>query len=178
MTKVLLLFLLLISQTAFQDLRAQLPTSESTEKHCNFSEVYREQGWTIPGASGAVPKGDRLTLSNIPGVFVTEMNAGKSDLSLMLFACPQDFPGRLTVRTSPVRVLAMSKFDFKGRVYAYAAQYEPQVVVNGSPQRSLGFVQVIFYDVDGAGLFKVMKFEYLHLLQAVEPPEWTKKPPQ
>jgi hypothetical protein len=151
--------------------------SEAVEKLCRFSEVYRAEGWKIPGVSGAAPKGGRLALQNLPGTFLTDLVPGKSDQRMVLPNCQQDFPGRLAIREAPVRVLAMSRVDFNGRVFAYTARYEPQTLVNGVPHRSMEFVQVVFYDVDGSGRFTVMKYDMQGLfLNSPDVPEWAKRP--
>jgi hypothetical protein len=135
--------------------------------------MFRSEGWKIPGVSGAVPKGKPLTLASVPDVSVTNMEAGKSNQNLLLPVCSRDFPGRLVIRAAPVRVLAMSRVDFKGKVFAYTAQYEPQTEVGGTPHRSLEYTQVVFSDIDGSGRFAVMKYDQQgSFLRSPEVPEW------
>jgi hypothetical protein len=163
---------------------AQVPTSKAGEMACQFSEMYRSEGWKIPGRSGAVPKGSSFALSVspggvIPGVFVTEMKSGKALSNLLFPKCSPDSPGRLIVREGPVRVLHMSKVDYQGRVFAYIVEYEPQIVESGKPTRTLGFVQVVFLDTDGSGRFSVMKYDDRgFFLASPDVPEWAKRPSQ
>jgi hypothetical protein len=155
------------------DTPAQLRSSEPTEKQCGFSEMFRSEGWKIPGVSGAVPKGKPLALASVADVSVTDMEAGKSNLNLLLPVCSRDFPGRLVIRAAPVRVLAMSRVDFRGKVFAYTAQYEPQAELGGAPHRSLEYAQVVFYDIDGSGRFAVMKYDMQgSFLRSPHVPEW------
>jgi hypothetical protein len=150
---------------------------EAVEKLCRFSEVYRREGWKIPGVSGAAPKGRRLALENLPGTFVTYLVAGKSEERIVLPDCQRD-SGRLTIREIPVRVLALSRVDFNGKVFAYTASYEPQTVLNGVPHRSMEVVQIVFYDVDGSGRFPIMKYDMQGLfINSPDVPDWAKRPP-
>jgi hypothetical protein len=152
---------------------AHLLSSEPSEKQCGFSELFRPEGWKIPGISGAVPKGKAFALASVPSISILDMQAGKSDRNLLLPMCSRDFPGRLIIRATPVRVLAMSRVDFKGKVFAYTAQYEPQTEADGVPHRSLEYTQVVFYDVDGSGRFSVMKYDMKGLfLRSPDVPEW------
>jgi len=176
----MLLFALVIPlQTASQESPTQTPVPKSSEMStyslCYFSEVYQQDGWRMPGVVGAAPKGIRMSLTNIPGVFVTDLKAGKSDLKWTILACSRDIPGRLLARPKPVRVLKMERYDFKGKVFAYEADYEPQIVEDGVPHRTLEFVPVIFYDIDGSGLFRVMRYRRIVPPWSLEVPEWAKK---
>ena len=176
MTKLIFLFVLVFpSFTASQDLPAQPSVSKPADKRCDFSEIFRYEGWKIPGLKGATPKGNRVDLARFHGVFATELNAGKSDLILVAPECVDNTPGRLAVRTWPVRVLELWRFDFNGKVFAYAADYEPQSIVDGIPHQTLKLVSVLFYDVDGSGLFKIMKYDSPGPIHSLEVPEWAKK---
>jgi hypothetical protein len=181
---ILMLLSTLVSTTPVADLSAQLPGSKAGDNRCQFSEMFRQDGWKIPGALGAVPKGTRLALSTspggaVPGVFVTEMEAGKSLSNLLMPTCWPDLSGRLIIRETPVRALQMSRVDYEGRVFAYVVCYEPQSKEDGSPRRTLGFVQVVFLDVDGSGSFTVMRYDYRGLfLASPDVPEWAKGQPQ
>jgi len=177
MTRFLPLFVLTMALLAAggDSLPAQSSNPESGEKGCGFSEAYLQQGWSMPGVPGAVPKGDRLSLSNRPGVFVTEMKPGKSDFTLTVLQCSLDSPGRLVVRPLHVKVLALWRFDVDRRVFAYGVQYEPQYVVGGLSSGSLEYVQAIFYDVDGSGRFTVMRYDNARMFGSLQVPEWVKR---
>jgi len=163
------------------DTAARVSPSDRGEMLCQFSEIYRPEGWKIPGRSGAAPMGNRFALSvspggAIPGVFVTKMKGGRSLSTLLLPKCSQDSPGRLIIRSTPVRVLEMSKVDYQGKVFAFIVQYEPQTVESGVVTRTLGFGQVVFLDTDGSGSFQVMRYDDRGLfLASPEIPGWAKR---
>ena len=71
-----------------QAVDAQLLESKSAEKQCDFFEIYRPEGWNIPGRSDAAPKSRRMSLQTSPGgavkgVFVTEMKANSASTLLL-----------------------------------------------------------------------------------------------
>jgi hypothetical protein len=164
------------SLTFSQALPTQPAVSKSLNNRCEFSEVFENEGWKIPGVVGATANGNRASVVQFPGVFVTKLNAGTSALKLIAPECVDDTPGRLALRIRSVRVLEMLRLDFNGKVFAYAAEYEPQANEKGISHRTLEFISVIFYDVDGSGLFKVMKYDYHGPFHSLEIPQWAKKP--
>ncbi len=172
---IFVLVLIFLSRSASQELTSQPYDSKPADKRCDFAEVFRYEGWRIPGLRGATPKGNRVDLARFHGVFATELNAGKSDLNLVAPEFVDNTPGRLAVRTWPVRVIELWRFDFNGRVFAYAADYESQSMVDGVPHQSMRLVSVLFYDVDGSGLFKIMKYDSLGPIHSLDVPEWAKK---
>jgi hypothetical protein len=113
-----------------------------------------------------------------PGFFATPLKAAKSDLRLIMLGCSRDVPDRLVVRIVPVRVLEMWRLDFNGKVFAYGVQYEPQSESGGVLHRTLEYVQLIFYDVDGSGRFTVMRNQPTRLFQSLKIPEWAKRTSQ
>lgn len=172
-------------QAASQDHSpAQVQRSWSSEEKCGFSELYQWEGWKIPGLSGASSKEARVPLvSHTEGVegnvtseiFVTPLNAGKSDLQLTVLQCSRDFPDRLVVRFVRVKALEMWQFDFNKKVFAYGVRYEPQIATGGIPHGTLEYLQVIFYDIDGAGRFTAMRYQNTRLFQSLKVPEWVKR---
>jgi hypothetical protein len=161
---------------------AQCSESNPAEKQCGFSEMYRPEGWKIPGRSDAVPKSERMSLKTSPGgvvegVFVTEMKA-KSISNLLLPECSHESPGRLSLSSVTVRVLKMWKVDFNGKVFAYVVDYEPQFIQSGHPHPTLCFVSVVFIDVDGSGFFKVLRYNLplqKSFLFSPDIPQWARQ---
>jgi hypothetical protein len=161
---------------------AQCGGSSPAEKQCGFSETYRPEGWEVPGLSGAVPKSERMSLKISPGgivegVFVTEMKA-KSISNLLLPRCTQEHLGRLSIESLTVRVVNMWKVDFKGKVFAYVVDYEPQIMEKDGPHGTLCSISLVFLDVDGSGRFKVMRWNQplrKSFLFSPEIPDWAKQ---
>lgn len=172
------------------ELICQLAPKGVDSSTCAFSEIYRKTGWRIPGVVGSqearlesmemqvpgFPPSEkspiaRAALSTMPGVFVTRMKAGDSNLEIELPYCSLSEPGRLVVgETKAVTVEHLWKFDFNGKVFAYGLDY----VVRTNPP-SLAFGQVLFYDRDGTGIFSVAKRPKPSLFRSLEVPEWAKR---
>jgi hypothetical protein len=168
-TKLALLFLLIVPS-----LPAQPSISKPAHNRCDFSEVYRAEGWKIPGLSGAKAKTRPASLSNHPGVFLTDLNPGESETELMMPRCPLGSPGRLAIETRPIKVTEIWKIDFGGKVFAYEIAYTDQKIGKDGRINLLSGGRVIFFDTDGSGSFAVMKYT-AHIVGAeIEVPPWAK----
>jgi hypothetical protein len=160
--------------------RVNAQVAKPTHTECEFSEAHQPGGWKIPGLSKAVPTSQRLSLETspggvVPGVFVTELKA-KSISTLVLPKCSREFAGRLSLLSMTVKVLKMSKVDFNGRVFAYVVDFEPQFQASDGPRGTLGFISVVFLDVDGSGRFTVMRYNRQPtFLFSPEIPEWARR---
>jgi hypothetical protein len=144
--------ILLVVGTA--QLIAQEPAKSDATPACSFSEIYRKDGWTVPGVSGAKVK-QRGKLGNISGVFVTVLKPVEAETNIAEIWCPSDHPGRLVVDDRPIRILALWSYDFDGRLFAYRINYALQTIDNGTRNELAAAIAVFFYDTDGSGRFTV-----------------------
>jgi hypothetical protein len=95
--------------------------------------------------------------SNDP-IFVTKLKPGGTG-NLTLVFCTQEAPGGLTVQTRPVEALQLWRADMEGKIFAYevVAGYITAPDELGG-HRSIGTsLDVVFYDPDGSGQFRMMK---------------------
>jgi hypothetical protein len=160
--------------TAHEGQTAQ-PPSGSAEKSCGFDEVYQYEGWKIPGLAGSSPTKIGYIFPNAPGVTATRLTPGRTYTYLVILNCWSPGQGRLRYRRMPVKVLEMWRYDCQGKVFAYAAQCEPQSVYGGQYHSLLELVDVLFYDLDGSGKFVSMRYTIGILPKAPEVPEWVKR---
>jgi hypothetical protein len=150
------------------------PAAQLTEKPCGFAEIYKYEGWKIPGQAGSARTKDRYTFPDAEGLTAIRLSPGPPTPNLVVVQCSQDFPGRLIYRLKPVKVLELWQCDFKGKVFAYAGRYELQIIDKGIRRSSLEGISTIFYDIDGSGKFVSMKYQSGLLLKRIQIPAWVK----
>ncbi len=123
---------------------------------CNFSEVFKKDGWTVPGISGAKVK-QRAKLSNMPGVFVTTFEPANAEANLTNVICVREHTGRLEVKDgAPIKILMLWSFDLGGRVFAYRVEFASEVIYDGKRQECACESYLFFYDMEGSGKFVLM----------------------
>jgi len=146
----------------------ETPKPDASPKTCSFSEVYRDEGWLIPGLKGATPN-TRGRLQQIPGVFVTTLSpTDKGDLTITEPRCSRDHEGRLEMRDQPMRIKILWAFDFNGKPFAYRLQYGKEAIENGR-RYSVGAARdIMFYDIDGSGKFTL----YSDFGPTIAVPDW------
>jgi hypothetical protein len=154
-TGLAIILVVLASLDAFPQ---QLAPKAATPTTCSFSEIYRKDGWTIPGLPGVKVKGQRAKLTNMPGVFVTVLIPRESEAMMTDIWCPPDHSGRLEMEDQPIRILDLWSFDFSGRVFAYGISYGKDAMQNGIRVPLGAASAVMFYDLDGSGHFTVRRW--------------------
>jgi hypothetical protein len=136
---------------------SQTPQQVNSSPSCSFSEIYREDGWTVPGRVGAKPKGKRAELSTLPGVFVTKLEPTQSEADFTEVWCPPDHPGRVEVDQVPIKIVDLWSYDLDGRVFAYRLLYaRERIEANGTREDTGMVIALYFYDVDGSGKFTMI----------------------
>jgi len=133
--KFLLSFVCISAGVPAQEVGPSYHPAEQTER-CAFTEVYRPEGWKIPGLSAATNAGRRAALTTSPGgpvkgVLVTQLTTkpeANSISHLLLPQCPGETPGRLVLSDILVKPLEMWRVDYEGKVFAYVVTYQPQFV--------------------------------------------------
>ena len=130
---------------------SQSPISNAPTPSCHFSEVYRKDGWIIPGLEGAKTGGQRMVFKNLPGVYVTILEPTTSESAITDIWCSREYTGRIELEDQPIRILHLWTFDFGGRKFAYGLSYSIDAIENGKRIPVGAASAVIFYDVDGSG---------------------------
>jgi len=134
----------------------QRPAPKAETPNCTFSEVYKKDGWTVPGVHGAKVK-ERANLRNLPGVFVSILEPAEPQTNIPEITCPQDHPGRLDIKVdAPIRILNLWSFDLGGQVFAYRVEYAEETIYNGERHELAAATSVFFYDLEGSGRFTVL----------------------
>jgi hypothetical protein len=133
------------------------PLSKAPAPLCSFSELYRKDGWAIPGLEGARIKGQRMAFNNLAGVYVTMLEPATSESIITDVWCSRDHDGRIEIEDRPIRVLNLWSFDVGGRKFAYGLSYGVEAIQNGKRIPVGTSAALMFYDVDGSGRFKVLR---------------------
>jgi len=155
------------------------PAARATNGSCSFREVYKGDGWQLPGLAGAVPdggpEGRGVVDPYVPGVVVKRMKPGKADGLLVTIGCDNEGIGRLVYSAMPVSVMEMWRYEFGGMVFAYSIVYEPYEVFQGKRRPIPAYDPVALYDIDGSGVFRIMRHEEPgRMVLNVEVPQWVK----
>jgi len=153
--------------------RCQSKTEQNTGPTCSFAEVYRQEGWTIPGLDGA-KKQLRQAWKDKPGFFITSLQPSQPESFIFPNAsCPYDHPGRLVIENRPIRVMNLISWDYQGKVFGYEVVYALQVIENGARTELAAATAVQFFDIDGSGRFSVMRPpDYRNLFAPTVVPDW------
>jgi hypothetical protein len=151
---------------------------EATDK-CKFLEVFRKDGWTVPGVLGA-KSNQRASVTNLPGVFLSQLEPVESETSLTEMLCKSNQTGRIEVNDhQPIKILQLWSFDFGGAPFAYRLEYEYEVIHDGKRSEIMSASVVWFYDLDGSGRFTSMRRAEIQGPSWLMPdfvPDWAKRP--
>ena len=132
---------------------------------CDYSELYKKEGWTIPGVDGAQKKW-RAPIQEKAGVYRTELQPSRRAAKMQSFLCSREHVGRMEIEDRDIGVLGLSSFDFGGHIFAYDLIYG----VDGIGAE--WFVR--FYDLDGSGRFALRRSETNRLVPDLIP-DWVKR---
>jgi len=133
---------------------------------CGYSELYRKEGWLVPGLDGAKKKMARAAVPGKPGMYLTILEPAKRASSIQVFQCSQAHVGRLEMADIAVAVGDVYAFDVGGRIFAYGVVYG----IDGIAAEW----HIMFYDVDGSGRFTVRRSERSRFVPD-STPDWIKE---
>ncbi len=134
--------------------------SKNAASPCSISEIRRSEGWTVPGLAGSTVETRRAAVSNIQGVFVTMLKPPNVESNLTEAQCSDKDPGNIEIiEDSLIKIYALWKFDFGGRVFAYRVEYAPETLFRGKRDELATMRTVFFFDPDGSGKFSVLKYQ-------------------
>ncbi len=154
-------------------LLAQKSANAAATPACNITEIYRADGWTIPGLQGAKPLGPRRVLVNIPYVFITPLKPGNSPSMFAYYFCSPGHSGRLEIMEFPIGVYRLFSFDVDGRVFAYYIEFVRERFENGTRVDVGAVSMAMFYDLDGSGRFTLRRVSSMSVPEFV--PDWVRK---
>ena|ERR1700722_1643367 len=135
---------------------AQQRVTTTTPPTCNCSEIYNKNGWSIPGLANAKVNFSGA-FKQVPGVSVTELSPVEAESTITEISCSPSAEGRLEVNDRPIKILKLRAWEYERHVFAYSVEYELQVMEDGSRVPLGAMTGMIFYDLDGSGLFTVRK---------------------
>jgi hypothetical protein len=151
----------------------QQPPSIAPARTCSFSEIYKPEGWTVPGLKDASiqMRGNvkmRGNFTNLPGVTLTKLQPVNEETMITEIYCSPD-QGRLEIEELPIRILELTQYEYKGHVFAYGLEYEKNVIHNGERSRLAAASGFLFYDPDGSGRFTIRKWASWPFMPSLPP---------
>jgi hypothetical protein len=86
----------------------------------------------VPGLAGSTVDTRRAAVSNIPGVFVTMLKPANVESNLTEARCSDKDPGSIEIiEDSLIKIYALWKFDYGGRVFTYRVEYASESLFRG-----------------------------------------------
>lgn len=149
---------------------------KTAEPICEYSELYRKDGWTIPGLD-KVTKKRRAAVPGRTGVYLTMLEPAKRVAILEIFRCSREHAGRLEIEHNQIGIDSLSLFDSGGRVFAYSLTYGMDSVENGRSVPIGAIWSIKFYDLDGSGRFTLRRGEKNRIVPDLVP-DWVKETQQ
>jgi hypothetical protein len=124
---------------------------------CSYSELYRKDGWMVPGLKGAKIKVKRMAVEDSPGMSMMVLEPTEPEPTITVFRCSRDHVGRMEIDEIPIGIITLWAFDFGGRTFAYRLSYGIDTIENGQRMPTGSAANVMFYDLDGSGRFVLRK---------------------
>jgi len=135
----------------------QEAATKLNQPECSFTEIYKADGWSIPGLQNAKVK-QKGNFTNLPGVVLIKLESSVIESTFTQIRCSGEHKGRIEIKEEPIGILDLTAYEYKGRVFAYGLSYERQAIENGA-RFSLGAASsYLFYDAEGSGRFTLRKW--------------------
>jgi len=142
---------------------------------CRLAEITNDEGWKIPG----LPKGKKRAFSaptphlQMEGVTVQAIRPDSRATKLTLVSCGEGWPNAVAVREQFVEVTKLIEYSRNRRIFGY--RVNAALLGKGAPRSHLGSMEILyFYDPDGDGRFKIMRYAG-DLSFRIVVPDWVKK---
>ncbi len=136
---------------------AALAGAANGESGCAIRELFKEGGWDIPGLPGATVQG-RSAAGQNGELLVEALTPGSPAASVMMVTCAPGDPERILIRDQAVNVQKLQRVSMQGRTFAYRVAAE-DVGVDRGARVALGSSEILmYYDLDGSGLFKLREY--------------------
>lgn len=128
------------------------------ETPCCVRELYKYDGWIIPGIAGAVVSGSRVVERDGASILVETLKPQFAESSFTMFNCVADVPGRIVIHEQAVDTLNIVRYSAQGKVFAYRIS-AGEVAIEGSTRVALGAAHILmYYDTEGDGLFELREY--------------------
>jgi len=135
---------------------AQTNSTPCTTEPAHVHQVIKKEGWTVPGIDGSHPVSQRIAdnKTGSANIFRTQLAPPNGEvlveLAYYILRCDQ-----LEIKQQPFAIRNVSKFDVRGKVFAYFVEgiyvdsVHPPVTYAGAVSFFL------FIDTTGTGIFDV-----------------------
>jgi hypothetical protein len=157
---------------------ALVPSQQTAGSPVNHTcKEFNPSGWMIPGLQAASVKW-RSEVKGAQGDFVTELQPIEPKTWLTLPVCPRENESQPKFEQIPIQIARLWRFETGKAVYAYRLEYIDESIDLTGTRRDRGTeAAVFFYDIDGSGRFRIMKYGLSKDQSWVRPafvPEWAK----
>jgi len=160
-------------------LMAQAASEPAGSHSCQIQEVFKADGWDIPGLGSTAVKLERgrFDAGTEDEIFVTMLESKSPEASITTLSCSRGAAGRITYRDQPVDVREIWRFEKNGHAFAYKVT-TTWMGVEGKSRYPLGTAMtLLFYDPDGTGRFSVMRYSDVDFPFKLIIPDWVKQLP-
>jgi hypothetical protein len=145
----------------------------NAESGCGVKELFKDDGWEIPGLSGATVQDRALLAGQGVETTVETLAPLTPAASVMTALCAPEEPGRILIRNQTVNVQGLRRYSILGHTFAYRVIAE-DVAVHGDERVALASVEILmYYDLDGSGIFKLREYAS-RVPYKFRIPEWVK----
>src|SRR2546422_8133769 len=169
------LILLLASFFSSPPIEGQVvPTSGGS---CQVKELFKEEGWEIPGLSRTVLRSHgRYTSEGIPdNVFVDILESQAPQASLM-FVGQSSEASRMEISIRSIDVTKIERFEMNGNVFGYRITGVIAAFDDSGRRIHFGSEEhAYYYDPVGSGKFSVMHYDVGEVIFKIVVPEWAKQ---
>jgi len=171
-----LIVILTLACSSLSALIMQTGESQKAATPCRIRELFKPNGWDIPGLSKATVKthGHYVSKGIPENVFIDTLEAKAPEASLIFVGLKSCEMAQMNVRS--IDVTKIERFMMNGHVFGYrvtgvVAGFDKQGrrIHYGSEER------VYYYDPDGFGKFSVMRYDDGDLIFKIVVPDWVKQ---
>jgi hypothetical protein len=138
---------------------------------CDIKEVFRKEGWNVPGLKGASVLGSKRPYPTMPGVSITTLKPTQTQTTFTYYDCSSEQRGRLQITEYPIGILWLGRVDYRGKTFAYLIHFGRQKYVKRKREDAGAESTFVFYDLDGSGRFTLRRYSAIPQPEFI--PHWT-----
>ena len=146
----------------------------SNTSSCQYSELYKKEGWFVPGREGAKSTRARTAVSGKMDIYFTVLQPARRESTIQVYRCSREHIGRLEIEDITMGIGYISSFDVGGRVFAYSLTYGVNATDIGTQVPVAAVWSVKFYELDGSGRFTLRRSERNRIVPELVP-GWVKR---
>src|SRR5215467_8431767 len=99
----------LLVSSMFGSMLPQQSEAKPSAPACNSAEIYKADGWLIPGLANAKVK-FRANFANLPGVTVIRLEPSDGEAFFTRIHCSQEHNGRIEIEEEPIGIIELTAY--------------------------------------------------------------------